>query len=272
MKKEEDYTTSFVVKQSPEEVFAAVVNPRAWWSEDIDGDTNKLGAIFYYHFKDIHRGTFKVTELVPGKKVVWHVVLNYFNFVKDATEWTGTDVVFEIAPTEKGTELRFTHVGLKPSEECYDVCHDSWRFYVASLRDLISTGKGQPNKGEENANPTVVPQNEDLGAAERKAAGDGAGMIVMTTAAAKPGIESKVRNALRDVAGAARKQSGCIDYSVFRSEAEPHVTICVERWASKQERDAFLRSADAKNFVSAITGAFLERPSPISYATLEVGS
>ncbi|WP_156937373.1 antibiotic biosynthesis monooxygenase [Mesorhizobium sp. C280B] len=72
--------------------------------------------------------------------------------------------------------------------------------------------------------------------------------------------------------GAARKQSGCIDYSVFRSEAEPNVTICVERWASKQERDAFLRSADAKNFVSAITGAFLERPSPISYTTLEVGS
>ncbi|WP_376703097.1 antibiotic biosynthesis monooxygenase [Mesorhizobium sp. ISC25] len=180
-------------------------------------------------------------------------------------------MVFDIAPTDKGTELRFTHVGLKPSEECYDVCHDSWHFYIASLRDLISKGSGQPNKGEENANPTVVPQNENIGL-ERMAASDGAEMIVMTTAAAKPGIESKVRDALRDVAGAARKQSGCIDYSVFRSRAEPNVTICVERWASRQERDAFLGSADAKNFVSAITGAFLERPSPISYTTLEVGS
>jgi hypothetical protein len=35
MDKTADYTTSFVVDQSPEAVFAAVSNPRAWWSEDI---------------------------------------------------------------------------------------------------------------------------------------------------------------------------------------------------------------------------------------------
>ena len=100
---EQNYTTSFTVDQTPEEVFAALANPRAWWSEDIDGETDKLGAIFYYHFKDIHRGTFKVSELVPGRKVVWHVLQNYFNFVKDTTEWTGTDIVFEIAPADGAT-------------------------------------------------------------------------------------------------------------------------------------------------------------------------
>jgi quinol monooxygenase YgiN len=264
MNTEQDYTTSFVVEQTPEEVFAALTNPRAWWSEDIDGTTDKFGALFYYHFKDIHRGTFKVTELVPGKKVTWHVVQNYFNFVKDMTEWTGTDLVFEIAPTDRGTEIRFTHVGLKPSEECYDVCHDSWGFYIGSLRNLISTGSGQPNKGEENANPTVVPQIDP----GQRNAGNAAEIIVMTTAAAKPGVEGKVRNALRDVAAAGRRQTGCIEYSVLRSAAEPNVTICVERWTSKAERDAFLRSADVKTFVSAITGAFLATPSPISYTAL----
>ena len=115
------------------------------------------GAIFYYHFKDIHRGTFKVSELVPGKRLVWHVVQNYFNFVTDTTEWTRTDIVIDLAPVSGGTELRFTHIGLKPSEECYEVCRDSWGFYLASLRNLITTGLGQPNKGEANANPTVVP-------------------------------------------------------------------------------------------------------------------
>jgi len=159
MSNKDDYTTSFVVQQSAEEVFAAITDPRAWWSEDIDGHTDRLGAIFYYHFRDIHRGTFKITELVPGTKVAWHVVQNYFNFVEDKTEWTGTDVVFEIMPTGAGTELRFTHVGLNPAEECYDVCHDSWDFYLrASLRNLIVNGVGEPNKGEANANPTVVPQ------------------------------------------------------------------------------------------------------------------
>jgi hypothetical protein len=154
-----DYTMSFVVDQTPDQVFAAISNPRAWWSEDIDGDTDRLGAIFYYHYQDIHRGTFKVTELEPGRKLSWHVLQNYFSFVKETTEWTGTTIQFEITRVPQGTELRFTHIGLKPSEECYDVCHDSWRFYVgSSLRNLIAGGEAKPNKGEANANPTVVPE------------------------------------------------------------------------------------------------------------------
>ena len=63
---------------------------------------------------------------MPNTKVVWHVLANEFNFVKDKTEWTGTDVVFEIADRGDGTELRFTHLGLTPTYECYDVCSDAW--------------------------------------------------------------------------------------------------------------------------------------------------
>ena len=266
MDRNADYTTSFVVEQSPEAVFAAVSNPRAWWSEDIQGDAGQVGSVFYYHFKDIHRGTFTVTEAVPGKKLVWHVVQNYFNFVQDSTEWTGTDIVFEIAPVAGGTELRFTHVGLNPAEECYDVCHDSWGFYIkASLRELIADGVGQPNKGEQNDNPTVVPMR-------KPAAVEASEVVVMTTAAAKPGFESKVRDALRDVSAAGRTYPGCLEYSVFRSAAEPNVTICHERWSSKTDRDAFLKSDDVKAFVTAITGAFLSSPTPIAYDVLAVAA
>lgn len=34
------YTATFTVAQSPEQVFAAVTNPRAWWSEVIVGATD----------------------------------------------------------------------------------------------------------------------------------------------------------------------------------------------------------------------------------------
>ena len=147
---DQNYTTSFTVDEFPEEVFSAINNVRGWWSQAIEGDTDKLGAVFYYHYQDVHRCTFKITEFVPGKKVVWHVLQNYFNFVKDKTEWTGTDVVFEIARKGGKTEVHFTHVGLVPAYECYGVCSDAWGSYITgSLRALITTGKGKPNPIEE---------------------------------------------------------------------------------------------------------------------------
>ena len=144
---DQNYTTSFTVGQSPEEVFAAINNVRGWWSGEIDGHTDKLGAEFKYRYKDLHKTTQKITELIPGKKVVWHVVESNINFVNDKTEWNGTDIVFEITKKGGKTELRFTHVGLVPAFECYGDCSGAWGFYINdSLRSLITTGKGQPNK------------------------------------------------------------------------------------------------------------------------------
>lgn len=143
------FTAAFSVEQTPEEVFAAINNVRGWWSEEIEGSTGKQGAEFNYHFKDIHRCKMKIIELIAGKKVVWHVLDNYFNFTKDKTEWKGTDIVFNISRNGDKTEIRFTHLGLVPEYECYDACSEGWGFYInTSLRDLIATGKGQPNAGQ----------------------------------------------------------------------------------------------------------------------------
>jgi uncharacterized protein YndB with AHSA1/START domain len=147
--KTENFTTSFLVDQSPEEVFDAINNVRGWWSGEIDGSTDSLGDVFTYRYKDVHRTTQKITEMVPGKKVVWHVTDAELNFVKDKTEWNGTDIVFEIAKKDGKTEVRFTHVGLVPAFECYGGCSGAWGFYINdSLRNLIASGKGEPNQKE----------------------------------------------------------------------------------------------------------------------------
>lgn len=147
----QNYSTSFTVDQSPEEVFAAITNVRGWWSEEIEGNTDELGG-FKYRYQDIHRCDIEITELVPGQKVVWHIADNYFNFVEHKSEWTDTDIVFEIAKQGDKTEVRFTHVGLVPAYECYSVCSDSWGIYInGSLRSLITEGKGQPNQNEQIA-------------------------------------------------------------------------------------------------------------------------
>jgi len=144
--KDPNLTITLRVGQTPQEVFKAISNVRGWWSEQIDGHTDELNAEFTYHYKDVHRCKMKIIEFVPGKRVVWLVLENYFDFTKDKTEWKGTKVVFEISKKDGKTELVFTHVGLVPAYECYQICSDAWGNYIGtSLKSLIETGKGQPN-------------------------------------------------------------------------------------------------------------------------------
>ena len=139
---EANFTTTFTVDQSPEAAFAAIVNPRAWWSGDHDGMADRIGDTFTYRYRDIHYSKQRVTELVSGKRVAWHVVEGTLNFVDDKTEWVGTTITFDIARKGGKTEIVFTHVGLKPMVECYDTCSDAWTSLIqGSLRQLIETGK-----------------------------------------------------------------------------------------------------------------------------------
>ncbi len=151
---EHDFTKTITVTRSPQEAFEAITNVRSWWSAAVEGVTDAVGGEFDYHFKDVHRCRVRVTELVPGLRVAWLVLDNHFNFVSDQGEWNGTQVVFEISATDRGAEIRFTHVGLVPQHECYDVCANAWAGYIeGSLRDLINTGAGQPNPREDGALP-----------------------------------------------------------------------------------------------------------------------
>jgi Activator of Hsp90 ATPase homolog 1-like protein len=148
--KSSNYTTSFVVDKTPAEAFAAINNVRGWWSGNIAGNTNKVGDEWTYRYKDIHYSKQKITELIPDKKVVWHVLDSYLDFVEDKTEWNGSKITFEIGKKGKKTEVRFTHNGLTPEVECYDACTSAWGGYInTSLRNLITKGKGQPNKKKE---------------------------------------------------------------------------------------------------------------------------
>jgi hypothetical protein len=143
--KTQDFTTAIVVDQSPEEAFNAINNVRGWWSENIEGRTDELNSEFAYHYKDIHRCKMKIIELVFAQRVVWLVTDNYFNFTKDKSEWKNTKVIFEISKKGSKTEIRFTHQGLVPQYECYEVCEQAWSQYIQnSLGSLIATGKGQP--------------------------------------------------------------------------------------------------------------------------------
>jgi hypothetical protein len=139
------FTTAILVDQSPMASFDAINRPRDWWGGEIEGRSDIPGAEWTYRYKDMHFSRHKTIELVPGQRVVWHVVDSQMNFLKDKGEWKGTDLVFEIARKGDKTEIRFTHAGLVPEVECFQICTDAWSGLIGeSLKGLIETGHGLP--------------------------------------------------------------------------------------------------------------------------------
>ncbi len=155
-----DFATTIMVDQTPEEVLTAVNNVRGWWSEEIEGSTEKLNDEFTYHYKDVHFSKMKLIEVIPNQKVVWLVLDNHFKFTKDKSEWNGNKIIFEITEKDHKTQLQFTQLGLVPEYECYDICKDAWSNYINnSLRSLITTGKGQPNAKESEFDEQLLKQH-----------------------------------------------------------------------------------------------------------------
>jgi Activator of Hsp90 ATPase homolog 1-like protein len=139
-----DFTTTILVDQAPSVVFNAINNVSGWWQGEIEGNANKLNDEFTYRMLDFHFSKQKIVEIIPDKKVVWLVTESQLNFIKDKSEWTGTSIIFEITEQQNKTQLRFTHVGLKPKIECYGDCSNAWEKLIQqSLLSLIISGKGK---------------------------------------------------------------------------------------------------------------------------------
>jgi Activator of Hsp90 ATPase homolog 1-like protein len=142
-----DFAIVLETTRSAQEVFDSINNVRGWWSEALEGGSDKLHDEFVYRHEDLHYSKQRLEELVPGKRVVWLVTDSHLSFVGKSGEWTGTKVIFEIAEKDGRTKLHFKHQGLLPSTECYGACSNGWSYYIhQSLLPLIETGIGMPDR------------------------------------------------------------------------------------------------------------------------------
>jgi len=143
----QNYTASIKVDATPLEVFKSINTITDWWTENMEGNSQKLNDEFTVRFGDIHYSKQKLVEVIPNKKVVWLVTESHLNWLKNKEEWTDTKISFEILSKGTYTQLIFTHIGLVPEIECYNDCRKGWDQYIKdSLFRLLTSGKGQPDK------------------------------------------------------------------------------------------------------------------------------
>lgn len=133
--KQQDFTTTIWVEQTPAEAYNAILDVRAWWSglygESFEGNSEQLGDEFSFRAGDgAHYTKQKLVELIPGKKLTWLVTEANLSFVDKTDEWEGTMFGFEISPEAGKTKIVFTHKGLVPEFECYNACAPAWTQYM----------------------------------------------------------------------------------------------------------------------------------------------
>jgi hypothetical protein len=150
-KNQTDYHASIIVHATPEEAFNAICRVSDWWTGNIKGSAKKMGNKFTVTFGETF-SNFEVTEMIPGQKILWHVMDCNLHFLKNKKEWKGTDVLWEIMPMKEATEIQMTHIGLRPGIECFENCNDGWNHYIKeSLFKLINEGKGVPDHPNHSA-------------------------------------------------------------------------------------------------------------------------
>ena len=148
-----NYHKSIIVNISAEEAMKKISQVNLWWKKDFKGSAEKLNDTFTVPFTEPSFVDFIVSELIPDKKIVWKVTDCYLPWFRDKKEWNNTEVVFQLSGEstrpddtigQGSTKIDFTHIGLVPEVECYDVCEKGWNGHIHTLDQLINDGKGLP--------------------------------------------------------------------------------------------------------------------------------
>jgi hypothetical protein len=139
----ENFSSSISAKISADEAIKKIGNVPDWWGVTFTGNADKQGDTFTVRMTADSFFNFTVTELIPGKRVVWLVTECNMPWYSDKTEWTDTRLIFDAKEIDGTTELTFTHQGLTPDVECYKDCESGWTHWIkTSLVSYLTTGKG----------------------------------------------------------------------------------------------------------------------------------
>lgn len=141
-----NFQNSISAKISASEAIKKISNIADWWGVTFTGSSQKQNDKFVLKMGGDSFFNFTVTELIPGKRVVWLVTDCNMPWYSDKKEWADTRLIFDFTESNGLTRLNFTHEGLSPDLECYGDCETGWNHWITkSLLSYFTTGKGDFN-------------------------------------------------------------------------------------------------------------------------------
>jgi hypothetical protein len=144
MKKQQDFSYNLIVNASPKEVMEKISLVNSWWAKNFKGKAKKLHDEFSVYFGDTYVH-FKISELIPEKKVIWLVTDCNLDWIDDKKEWKNNEVIWNLTQKNGMTSIDFVHKGMTPESECYESCKPGWTHHIKdSLIKLIEEGTGVP--------------------------------------------------------------------------------------------------------------------------------
>ncbi|MEM8484615.1 MAG: SRPBCC domain-containing protein [Bacteroidota bacterium] len=148
MSPNQSYSSEIQIATSPAQVYTAItLHINAWWTTRAN-EASQVGDQLTVRFEEGTSWQMEVTSAEPERLLAWHVTEAIHNLtsLSKSDEWEGTTIVWEISAASEGSHVTFTHNGLVPSLECYDICEQGWDYFLGSLKQFLETGTGSPFK------------------------------------------------------------------------------------------------------------------------------
>jgi len=132
MSSDNSYTKTLTLAAACEEVFAALTDPdqiTVWWSATSTTGSGQAGGELCITFGTEEQPTVMRLLAAHSPHVVeWEVTASPL-----VPDWEGTQPTFTMAPAGNGCRLNFTHHGLVPALECFELCNVDWGRFLARL-------------------------------------------------------------------------------------------------------------------------------------------
>ncbi|WP_299611838.1 SRPBCC domain-containing protein [uncultured Tateyamaria sp.] len=138
-----DYTATIPTSAPPDRAAQMITDDlERWWSTRVDRHPDGFTIRFNRSHVTFAYGPGGTPDHFSWTCTDAHMIMDD---VDDPTEWTGTRLVWQIAPANGGSTVTLTHEGLTPQIACFDICRRGWQhFFEASLRNHLNGAPAMP--------------------------------------------------------------------------------------------------------------------------------